>query len=127
MFRAPILVSVAVNVATPVLLNVPMPKDVVPSVKLTCPVGKAAPVTPVTIAVNAAVPVTATVAWFAVAPVVEAANDTASANVTLVEARKLESPPYAAVSEWLPPANATAGKVAVPATSVAVPSEVVPS
>ena len=115
------------KVATPAVI-VPVPMAVAPSLNVTVPVGVP---TPVAVVVTVAVKVTAF-------PTVEGFKEDVTAVVVVflfttwltaaeVLVRKVASPPYTAVMEWVPAVSAEVEKVATPAVSVPVPSTAAPS
>ena len=115
------------KVATPAVI-VPVPMAVAPSLNVTVPVGVP---TPVAVVVTVAVKVTAF-------PTVEGFKEDVTAVVVVflfttwltaaeVLVRKVASPPYTAVMEWVPAVRVAVVKVATPAVSVPVPSAVTPS
>jgi hypothetical protein len=125
--RAPPVGIVAVKVAAPVaLFSVALPRLVLPSAKFTVPVGRGAPVTPVTVTVRAVVPFTLTVVGLAVTVVVEPAEVTVKVEAVLVDFTNVASPLYTSVSECVPPVRETMSDAA-PLTIAVDPSDVVPS
>jgi hypothetical protein len=125
----PALKAAVAKVALPAL-SVPVPSRMLPSRKLTAPVGVPVPENGETVAVKVtdwfkptglaelmsvvvvAIPVAAFTVWFAPTDVLPA---------------KLASPEYTAVITWEPAANVEVVKVALPALNVPVPSVVLPS
>jgi hypothetical protein len=112
--------------ATALLFSVPVPSEVVPSRKVTVPVG-VPEVLDVIVAVNvtpAPLGKEATELTNAVVLVTGVMVSVAAAEVL---ALKLESPPYAAVMECGPTVSIEIVKVAIPLFRAPVPSVVVPS
>jgi len=116
-----------VKVATPLLFNVPVPRVVVPSRKVTVPVG-VPEVLEVIVAVNVAgAPLGAEAAELTNA-VVAAARVMVSVTAAEVLGAKFALPLYLALIEWVPPVSVDIVKVATPPLfNVPVPSAVVPS
>jgi hypothetical protein len=116
-----------VKVATPWLFNVPVPSEVVPSRKLTVPVG-VPEVLDVIVAVNVAgAPLGAEAAELTNA-VVAAARVMVSVTIPEVLGAKFALPLYLALIEWVPPVSVDIVKLATPLLfNVPVPSAVVPS
>src|SRR5215470_6354342 len=117
------------SVATPLALSGDAASNVVPSRKLTVPVGAVVPDAGTTVAVNRMV-------WpnidgfgdeisDVLVPIDVAITVCTMANDVLV--RKLPSPLYTAVTAWLPAASDDVESDAVPLATAAVPREVEPS
>src|SRR5262249_25073599 len=117
------------NVATPLAFSVAVPRLVVPSRKVTVPVGvPVAGATAVTVAVKVTDwPNTTGLADEVSAVLLLLAAFTVSVRVPEVLVAKFVSPPKAAVIAWLPTVRAAVANVAVPPLRVAVPRVVVPS
>jgi hypothetical protein len=120
--------AVVLKVAVPVVSRVPLPSELVPSRKLTEPVGTPLPVFGFTTAVNATCAPLTAVAGAAVSVVVVGVP-AAMVNVTAAEfeAALPVSPPYCAVTLYTPAASVLLVNVAVPVlSSVPLPNAVVP-
>jgi hypothetical protein len=116
-----------VKVATPLLFSIPPPRVVAPSRTATVPVG-VPEVLDVIVAVNVTgVPLDTETAELTNAVVV-VTGVVVSVTAAEVLALKLESPPYAAVMEWVPTVRIEIVKEAIPlAFRVPLPSVVAPS
>jgi hypothetical protein len=116
-----------VKLATPPLFNVPVPSEVVPSRKVTVPAG-VPEVLDVIVAVNVTRAPLDAVAVELTNTAVVGASVMVSVIAAEVLAVKLESPPYAAVTECMPTVRIEIVKMAAPLEfSFPVPSVVVPS
>jgi len=116
-----------VKVATPLLFNVPVPSAVVPSRKVTVPVGM-----PEVLNVIVAVNVTGEPPNAEAAELTNAVVAAARVMVSVTAAEELGAkfalPLYLALIEWVPPVSVDIVKVATPPLfKVPVPSAVVPS
>jgi hypothetical protein len=115
------------KVAIPLLFNVPVPSVVVPSRKLTVPVGMPE-VLDVIVAVNVTGEPLDAVAAELTNAAVAAAKVMVSVTAAEVLGAKLALPLYFALIEWVPPVSVDIVKVATPPLfNVLVPSAVVPS
>jgi hypothetical protein len=127
MVREPRVDMVAVNVAEPVPSSSAFPRFVVPSVKLTVPVGVAALETPVTVTLKTVVPFTDTVVGAAVTAVAVGATVIVTFFAVLVDALNVVSPLYTAVIECPEPPLRVRPSVQEPEASVQLPRVAVPS
>jgi len=108
-----------VNVATSDELIVPLPRVVLPSRKVTCPVGVGVPAAPVTVADSVTLVPTTLVAGALRTMVVA----TGAGAVTVREAVALVSPGLVTAIEYVPAAESTAlprSKLAMPPTPLTV-------
>ena len=120
----PTLNADVVNVAFPAL-SVPVPNVAAPSLNVTGPV--AVPPCALTVAVNVTACPNTDAFCDDVTAVVVVVAFTVCVSGADVLPLKFPSPPYDAVTEWVPAASADVVKLAVPEVTVPVPSVVVPS